>query len=37
MGMHVSYLEMSKLVPQLVRQFDFVLENHDKEWKTVNY
>ncbi|ETI19665.1 hypothetical protein G647_08678 [Cladophialophora carrionii CBS 160.54] len=36
-GRHISFLEMSKLIPQLVRRFDFELEQPDREWNTVNY
>jgi cytochrome P450 len=36
-GKNVSMLEMSKLIPQLVRQFDFELEKPDTPWKTANY
>lgn len=28
---------MSKLIPQLVRKFDFELEHPEKEWDTINY
>ncbi|PMD27973.1 hypothetical protein NA56DRAFT_696994 [Hyaloscypha hepaticicola] len=35
-GKNISLLEMTKLIPQLVRNFDFELEEPDKEWKTVN-
>jgi hypothetical protein len=28
---------MSKLIPQLVRRFDFELEMPQKEWTTENY
>lgn len=35
-GRHISFLEMSKLIPQIVRRFDFQLENPDKEWQTEN-
>ena len=28
---------MSKLVPKIVREFDFELENPGKEWTTTNY
>jgi hypothetical protein len=28
---------MSKLIPQLVRKFDFELENPNKEWETENF
>jgi hypothetical protein len=30
-------LEMSKLIPQLVRRFDFEPEKPDTPWKTANY
>jgi hypothetical protein len=30
-------LEISKLVPQLVRQFEFEIESPEKPWKTANY
>jgi len=36
-GKNVSMLEMSKLIPQLVRRFSFELERKDKPWKTANY
>lgn len=40
-GRHISFLEMSKLVPMLVRDFDFTLASHlqaeDREWDTKNY
>jgi len=36
LGKHISILEMSKLIPQLVRKFDFELEKADKEWETTN-
>jgi hypothetical protein len=45
-GKHVSILEMSKLIPELVRQFDFALDEQQqqqqlarpgKEWTTSNY
>jgi cytochrome P450 len=36
-GKNVSMLEMSKLIPQLVRRFDFELENREKPWTTANY
>lgn len=35
-GKNISLLEMTKLIPQLVRNFNFELEEPDKEWKTVN-
>jgi cytochrome P450 len=37
LGRHISILEMSKLIPQLVRKFDFELENPSKEWETENF
>jgi cytochrome P450 len=40
-GKHVSILEMSKLIPELVRRFDFELDEHlarpGAEWTTSNY
>ena len=35
-GKNISLLEMAKLIPQLVRNFDIELVNPDKEWKTTN-
>jgi cytochrome P450 len=35
-GKNISLLEMTKLIPQLVRNFDFELEEPDKEWDTLN-
>jgi cytochrome P450 len=35
-GKNISLLEMTKLIPQLVRNFDFELEKPDREWETVN-
>lgn len=32
-GKNVSIMEMSKLVPQLLRKFDFELADKDEEWK----
>jgi cytochrome P450 len=37
LGRHISILEMSKLIPQLVREFDFELERPHEEWDTGNY
>ena len=37
LGKHISILEMSKLIPQLVRRFDFELEQPAKPWTTENY
>jgi len=37
LGKHISILEMSKLIPQLVRRFDFELEQPEKQWTTENY
>ncbi|KAH7111734.1 cytochrome P450 [Dactylonectria estremocensis] len=40
-GRHVSYLEMLKLIPRIVRDFDFELADElkhgSKSWKTNNY
>ncbi len=40
-GRHISFLEMSKLVPRLVRDFDFELAgdagNPTGSWQTRNY
>lgn len=36
-GRHISYLEMSKLIPLLVRNFDFELQDKDGEWQTTNH
>lgn len=30
-------LEMCKLIPRLVTEFDFEIEEKSKVWKTVNY
>lgn len=37
-GKNLSLLEMSKLIPQVVRRFDFVLDDEvkNKEWRSVN-
>jgi cytochrome P450 len=37
-GKNISLLEMSKLVPQLLRRFDFVLDEGllGREWRTRN-
>ncbi|KAF3003237.1 hypothetical protein E8E13_010009 [Curvularia kusanoi] len=36
-GRHISTLEMAKLIPDLVKAFDFTLDMPQEEWKTVNY
>ncbi|CAA9967121.1 CypX Cytochrome P450 [Pyrenophora teres f. maculata] len=38
-GRHISFLEMSKLVPTLIRDFDFTLDSQLQaaEWKTRTY
>ncbi|GME29203.1 Cytochrome P450 [Neofusicoccum parvum] len=33
-GKHISLLEISKVIPQLVRKFDFELVEPEKEWET---
>jgi len=35
-GRHISFLEMSKLIPQIVRDFDFELKDPDRPWTTEN-
>ncbi|PVH85443.1 cytochrome P450 [Cadophora sp. DSE1049] len=35
-GKNISLLEMAKLIPQLVRNFDIELVSPQKEWKTTN-
>ncbi|KAL6412179.1 hypothetical protein AUP68_04562 [Ilyonectria robusta] len=37
LGKNASLMEMSKLVPQLLRNFHFELENPDAEWKLTGY
>lgn len=36
-GRHISYLEMTKLVPQILRDFDLELQHADREWSCKNY
>ncbi|KAF9761172.1 hypothetical protein IL306_003931 [Fusarium sp. DS 682] len=38
-GRHISMLEMCKLIPALVRDFEFALDDNllQNEWKTLNY
>jgi len=36
-GRHISELEMSKLIPRLVRDFEFELEKPAKHWETENF
>jgi len=36
-GRHVSILEMSKLIPHIVRRFDFNLEHPQQDWTCDNY
>jgi cytochrome P450 len=36
-GRHISTLEMSKLVPEIVKSFDLKLGMPKEEWKTINY
>jgi cytochrome P450 len=35
-GKNISLLEMTKLIPQLVRNFDFDLAEPGADWETVN-
>ena len=37
LGRHISFLEMSKLIPRLIRDFDFELNRPDEIWNTENY
>ncbi|KIW06554.1 uncharacterized protein PV09_02984 [Verruconis gallopava] len=37
MGRHVSELEMSKLIPRLVREFDFEVTKKSGNWSSENY
>lgn len=37
LGRHISILEMSKLVPEIVKSFEFRLEMPKDQWKTINY
>ncbi|KIX09183.1 uncharacterized protein Z518_00262 [Rhinocladiella mackenziei CBS 650.93] len=37
LGRHISTLEMYKLIPELVRKFDFELDMATSNWKTRNY
>jgi len=36
-GRHISFLEMSKLIPELLKMFDFTLAMPKEEWKSKNY
>ncbi|KAF1943495.1 cytochrome P450 [Clathrospora elynae] len=38
-GRHISFLEMSKLIPALVRDYDFELDNkaQARDWETMNH
>ncbi|EXJ91083.1 hypothetical protein A1O1_04190 [Capronia coronata CBS 617.96] len=35
-GRHISFLEMSKLIPQMIRKFDFQLKHPERPWNTDN-
>jgi cytochrome P450 len=37
LGRHISELEMYKLIPRLVRDFEFELESPGKDWSTENF
>ena len=37
LGKHISILEMSKVIPRLVRDFDFELASPEREWETENF
>lgn len=36
-GRHISHLEMSKLLPQIIRNYDFELESPTRPWHTANF
>lgn len=36
-GRHISLLEMQKVIPVLVRDFDFELTVPERDWDTENY
>ena len=37
LGRNISHLEMSKIIPALLRQYDFELSDPTKEWKLHDY
>lgn len=37
LGKNISIMEMSKVIPQLIRRFDIRLEDLKKPWKTTNW
>ena len=37
LGRHISFLEMSKILPRLIQDFDIELKNPTKEWTCENY
>jgi len=36
-GRHISFLEISKLVPQLVKKYEFELDPPETEWTVKSY
>ena len=36
LGKNISMLEMSKVIPELYRRFDFALEKPDEDWELDN-
>jgi cytochrome P450 len=36
-GKHISILEISKLIPRLLREFDFELEKPHHDWQCDDY
>ena len=36
-GKHISILEISKLMPMLLREFDFELEKPNQDWQCEDY
>lgn len=37
LGKNISMMELSKLIPQLIRHFDIELVHPDRQWKTTNW
>ena len=36
MGKHISFMELSKLIPELVQHFDIKLVHPEREWTLYN-
>lgn len=37
LGRHISMLEISKLIPYLIKNYDFELQDPEREWEAYNY